>query len=206
MTKKRILYSVTALLFAFLLAQCSLYKTIMNVSRLKFKLNGVQNVYVAGVSLEGKRNIQDFSLLEIASITASVTKGRLPIDFVLNVAAVNPNDGKGGYARTDATIKAFPYRFVLDAKEILRGNIASPVSIPGTGEESVIPLTIGFDLIQSFRDNNYKSLLNLALNLSGNSSSPSNLEVYATPTISTVLGDITYPGELKIVEKQFSDK
>lgn len=204
---KRLLYTAgTALVFAFLFAQCSVYKSMMNISRLKFSLNGVQNVYIAGVSLQGKNKVQDFSILEIAAVTSSLAQGRLPIEFVLNVVAVNPNDGKGGYPRTDASLKSFPYRLVVDNKEILSGNISSPVSIPGTGEQSLIPLTIGFDLVQSFRDNNYQSLINLALNIAGKSNTPSTIALYAQPTVNTILGDLTYPGELKIIEKEFSDR
>jgi len=56
------------------------------------------------------------------------------------------------------------------------------------------------------QDHGFESLVNLALNISGTGSGNSRLTVYTKPTVNTVLGNITYPGELKIVDKEFRDK
>ena len=119
--------------------------------------------------------------------------------------AKNPNDGTGGYPKTDVTLKTFPWRLEIDNVETISGNIAAPVSVPGTGEVTNIPLTMSIDLIEFFGNKGYDNLINLALALGGQQGSSSKLSLYATPTVSSPLGDIKYPGEIKIVEQSFTN-
>ena len=200
--KKILLISV---LLIFSNINCSVYETIVNLSRLQFKLGEVNNFNVSGINISNKSKLEDFSPLEIINLSTVVASGKLPISFTLNVEAKNPNDGTGGYAKTDATLKSFPWRLQIDGKETLSGNIASPVSVPGTGEISIIPIQIELDLMQFIESQGYESLLNLVLALGGQEGSAARLTLFADPTVSTVLGDINYPGELKIVDHKFSN-
>lgn len=201
--KKIFLAVIPLILF---LSGCSVYKSLVNLSRLQFKLNGVQSVTVGGLSLQGKQKISDFSVKEVLAFTTAVAKGNLPITFTLNVAAKNPNDGSGGYAKTNASIESFPYRLLLDNKEVLSGNIAQSVSVPGTGESVIIPLQVSFDLVQTFKNQGYESLLNLALSIAGYSNQKTEIVVFSKPVVKTDLGNLSYPSELKIVDYEFSSK
>ena len=200
--KKRILLS-TALLIT--TSSCSMYETMVNLSRLKFKLGDVVNFTVGGINITNKRSVSDFSSVEVLKLTSALTSGKLPASFTLNVEAKNPNDGTGGYPKTDATLRAFPWRLEIDQVETISGNIGTSVSVPGTGEITNIPLTMNIDLIEFFGNKGYENLLNLALALGGQEGSSSKLSLYATPTVSSPLGDIKYPGELKIVEQSFTN-
>ena len=200
--KKIILLSIALLLTT---SSCSMYETMVNLSRLKFKLGDVVNFTVGGINITNKRSISDFSSVEVLKLTSALTSGKLPASFILNVEAKNPNDGSGGYPKTDATLKAFPWRLEIDEVETISGNIGAPVSVPGTGEITNIPLTMNIDLIEFFGNKGYDNLLNLALALGGQQGSSSKLSLYASPTVSSPLGDIKYPGELKIVEQSFTN-
>ena len=200
---KKILLLLPFILFANL--SCSVYETIVNISRLQFKLGEVSGFTLNGVSLNGKTRIQDFSSLDILKISAAVARGTLPVSFILNVDARNPNDGTGGFKKTNATIKNFPWRLFIDNKETISGDLASPVTVPGTGESINIPLRMNIDLVSFFKNKDYESLINLALNLSGNSQAGSSkLELYAKPAVTSVLGDISYPQEIKIISAEFT--
>jgi hypothetical protein len=200
--KKIILLSIALLLTT---SSCSMYETMVNLSRLKFKLGDVVNFTVGGINITNKRSVSDFSSVEVLKLTSALTSGKLPASFILNVEAKNPNDGSGGYPKTDATLKEFPWRLEIDEVETISGNIGAPVSVPGTGEITNIPLTMNIDLIEFFGNKGYDNLLNLALALGGQQGSSSKLSLYATPTVSSPLGDIKYPGELKIVEQSFTN-
>lgn len=202
--KKIILIS---LLIALSNLSCSVYQTIVNISRLQFKLGAVNNFTLNGVSISGKSKIQDFSATDILKISAAVARGSLPVSFVLNVDAKNPNDGTGGYKSTNATIKDFPWRLMIDNKQTISGDLASSVTVPGTGEIVTIPLRMNLDLVSFFKDKDYESLINLALDIGGynkSSSGTSNLELYAKPIVTTVIGDISYPQEIKIISTGFT--
>lgn len=199
-------FLITSILLSFFtLYQCSLYQTITNLSRLQFKVGEVNSFRVNDLDISGKSSLKDFNAADLLNLTSIFTQGKLPVSFVLNVDAKNPNDGTGGYARTDATLKSFKWRLFIDDKETVSGDIASPVTVPGTGEVTKIPLRVNIDLLQFFKDQGFDRIINLALTLGGKNSSTSKITLYATPTVSTPIGNITYPGELKIVDTQFTN-
>jgi len=201
---KKILYS-SIFLLAFLNISCSVYQTIVNISRLKFKLGQVNNVLVDGISIQGKTSLKDFKPLEVIKLTAAVANKSLPVSFTLNVDANNPNDGTGGYPKTNATIKAFPWKLYIENKETISGDLGHPVSVPGTGELTVIPIQINLDLYKFFSDKGFEGIIKLALAISGEKGYYSKLALYAKPTVTSPIGDITYPGELKIISKEFTN-
>ena len=200
--KKILLISITLMLT---LTSCSVYQTMVNLSRLKFKLGQVNNFTINGINLSGKKSLSDFNAIEMLKLTDVFVSGKMPASFTLNVEAKNPNDGSGGYPKTDATIKSFPWKLEIDNVETINGNIGSPVSVPGTGEAMNIPITMNIDLVQFFKDKGLENVLNLALALGGQQGSSSRLTLYASPTVSSPIGDIKYPGELKIVDQSFTN-
>jgi hypothetical protein len=183
---------------------CSVFQTISNIGRLKFKLGNVGNFSLSGIAVSNKSKLSDFNALDLLKLSSSFAQGNFPVSFILNVEALNPNDGTGGYPSTNATLKSFAWRVLLDNRETISGNIAQPVTVPGTGQAAIIPLQINMDLLSFFKDRGYESLINLALNLGGNSGSASQITLYAKPVISTMLGDLSYPSELKIVDFEFT--
>ena len=184
---------------------CSVYETFVNLSRLQFKLGTVNNFNLNGIDLSNKSKLNDFNLQDILNISSMFSSGKFPVSFTLNVDAKNPNDGTGGYKATDATIQSFPWRLMIDNKVTVSGNINKPVSVPGTGDVTEIPIVIQLDLAEFFKDEGYESLINLALTFGGRNGSTSRLTLYADPVVNTVLGNISYPGELKIVDKSFTN-
>lgn len=185
--------------------QCSVYQTITNISRLQFKVGEVNGFKVNNIDITNKSSLSDFSPSDVLSLTSLFTQGKLPVLFILNVDAKNPNDGTGGYSRTDATLKSFKWKLFIDDTETISGDIDSPVTVPGTGEITKIPLRVEIDLLQFFKEKGFDKVINLALTLGGKNSSSSKITLYATPTVSTIFGDIKYPGELKIIDKQFTN-
>lgn len=199
-------FFLAAVILSFVISgiQCSVYETITNLSRLQFKLGNVNGFEINGISISGKSKLSDLSALDLLSLSSAFAKGSLPSSFILNVEAKNPNDGTGGYKKTDATLQNFKWRLFLDDKETISGDLDQPVTVPGTGDVTTIPLRINIDLMKFFKERGYDSILNLALALGGNQGSSSKISLYATPTVSSVFGNITYPGELKLVDYEFS--
>ena len=202
------LKSTISILIFFLLVigevGCSAYETIVNLSRLKFRIDSIDNLELAGIPLKNKLSINDFSTLETMKLSTAFVRNTLPLTFTINVDAKNPNDGTGGYPRTNATIVSFPWRLFLDDKQTVTGNIGSEVAVPGSGETTKIPLKVTIDLVQFFKDKGYQGILNLALNLVKESSAPSKITLYAQPTVGSQLGNIKYPKEIKIINLEYS--
>jgi len=202
---RKLVLIILSVAITFTIYQCSIYQTITNLSRLQFKLGEVNSFRVNDLDISNKSSLNDFNATDLIKLTSSFAQGKLPVSFVLNVDAKNPNDGTGGYARTDATLKSFKWRLFIDDKETISGDIDSPVTVPGTGEVTKIPLRVNIDLLQFFKDQGFDRVINLALALGGKNGSTSKITLFATPTVSTPLGNITYPGELKIIDTQFTN-
>jgi hypothetical protein len=200
-----IVSGILIFLMAVTLVQCSLVQTIINLTRVKFKLEGVENIYVANVPVMNKTRLSDFSALDMLQLSTSVLKGTLPVTFVLNVNAVNPNSANGKTIAQSATITSFAWRLVVDSKEVLRGNITHPITIPGNGQQTIIPIAIGFDLMKTFKDKSYEGLMDVVLRTTGRSTGATSIELYASPSIHTELGTIAYPGEIKIISKEWTN-
>lgn len=176
---------------------------LSNLQRLKFRVAGVSGFTVANISLSGKQQITDFGLMDGINLLAGYNRKKLPAGFTLNIKALNPNDGTGGSPQTTSTLTSFEWRLLIDDKPTVSGNIEKPIEIPGTGQSAVIPLEINLDLMEFFGEKGYNDLLNLALALGGAQSDISRLAIDAQPRVSTPLGEITYPGRIIIVSKEY---
>jgi len=178
-------------------------KAFTNLSRCKFKLDSVSGFSLMGVNLADKSSISDFSVADGVRLATGFARNEFPASFTLNVAAVNPNDGTGGTPQTAATLTSFAWTLILDNTLTINGDINEPITIPGTGQQSIIPLRMELDLAKFFKERGYESVVNLALALGGANASPSRITLRATPRISTSYGDIRYPGAIDIIDKEF---
>ena len=196
-----------AAFFSLTFTSCSVLQELggaaMNLSRCSFKLDRISDFQVAGISLSGKTKL---GFADAAKAVTAFTTGKLPATFTLFVAASNPNDGSGGTTKTAATLTSFAWNLRLDDTPTISGDIAEPISIPGTGQQAMIPLRMNLDLYTFFKDKGYDKILGLALALGGANSSPSRVTLRAKPTIRTEFGPLTYPGEIDIIDKEFRGK
>lgn len=200
--------TITVPLLAFALTftslSCSVLKemgqAITNLSRCSFKLDGISDFRLAGISLSGKSS---FSLIDAGRAMASFGQGELPASFTLNIAAQNPNTGTGGTTKSTATMTSFAWSLRLDDTPTIDGDIAQPIEIPGTGQTAIIPLRMNLDLLKFFKERGYDKIVNLAFALGGVQGSTSRVTLRARPTIRTDYGPLTYPGEIDIIDREF---
>ena len=176
---------------------------LANLQRLKFKIGSVREFRLLGLDISAKSKLSDFGATDILRVVQSYTAKTLPVSFVLDVLAVNPNDGTGGTTKTVSTLTSLECRLLIDGQPTVIGNIDNPVEIPGTGQESIIPMRLSLDLFEFFAGKRYEDLVALALTLGGRSGSPARLSLDAQPTVSTPIGPITYPGRVTIVSTDF---
>lgn len=179
-------------------------QTFSNISRLKYRIHSARDYQLLGVELGNKRSLKDFNSLELLKLSAGLIKGNLPLTFTINVEAANPNDGGGGYPRTDINITSFPWRLFLNENETVRGNITQPVFVPGKGESVIIPIQVEFDVAKSFKEKSLDDILALLLQVGGAKGSTSNLKLVVKPVLGTPIGKIEYPDEITIVDKSFN--
>lgn len=202
-----VLVTVALLLASLTFYSCNVMKelgqAVTNLSRCTFKLDGISDFQIAGISLAGKTKL---NIADAANAIAAFGRGELPTSFTLNVAATNPNDGTGGTNKSAATMTGFAWNLLIDNTQTISGDIAEPIVIPGTGQQSIIPLRMNLDLLKFFKDKGYEKIIDLALALGGAQGSASRVTLRAKPSIKTDYGTITYPNEIDIVNTEFRGK
>lgn len=203
MSKTRVkLFAIASLALASL--SCSALQDIQqamtNLAQLKFKLAGVSDFQLAGVKLAGRSSL---NLTDGASLLAAFQRGALPASFTVQVAAINPNAASSGSRSPSATIAGLNWTLLIDNISTINGDLQAPVTIPAGGEQVLIPLRMNLDLVQFFKDKGYDHIVKLALALGGASGSPTRLTLRAKPTVTTQFGQITYPSDIDIVDKEF---
>jgi len=176
---------------------------LMNLQRLKFKLGAVHDFSVLGIPIGAKTSLKDFSYADGLKLFDGFRSKRLPAEFVLDILAVNPNDGTGGSRRTVSTLTSLESRLLIDGTPTITGNIDQPVEIPGTGQETVIAIRLGIDLYEFFGNKGYEEIIGLALALGGRGGDSTRLSLDAQPRVTTPIGPITYPGRITIVSAEF---
>ena len=196
------------LLLCFLLLQgCAtlgeIARSLTNLQKLKFRLEGIGDFSLAGIRINEKSQLRDFSITDGIQLLAAFRSKRLPARFLLNVEARNPNDGSGGSTRTVSTLTRFDWRLLIDDRPTISGGIDKALEIPGSGQSTIIPLRLELDLYEFFGSHGYDDLIALALALGGKSGDISRVALDARPSVSTPLGDITWPEPITIVSKEF---
>ena len=175
-------------------------QSITNLSRCSFKLDGISDFRLAGISLQGKTSL---NFGDATTAVASFSQGELPASFLLNVAVQNPNTGTGGTSKSTVTLTSLSWRLLIDDVQTIEGNIPQSIVIPGTGQQTSIPIPMRLDLLKFYRDKGYDKIVNLAFALGGAQGSASRVTLRARPSLKTDFGTLTYPGEIDIVDKEF---
>ena len=195
------------ILSALLLQGCAtlgeIARTLTSLKNLQFRLQGINDFSLAGIGIDRKSQLKDFSITDGIQFLAAFRSRRLPARFLLNVEARNPNDGSGGTTRTISTLTRFDWRLLIDDQPTISGGIDKSLEIPGTGQSTIIPLHLELDLYEFFGNHGYNDLINLALALGGQRGDISRVSLDARPSVSTPLGDITWPERITIISKEF---
>lgn len=177
--------------------------TFTNMQNLKFKLGKVGSFRLAGIDISNKNSISDITTMDILKITQAYKTKKLPAEFILNVDAMNPNNGKNQTKRSDAVITGLDWNLYIDDVKTISGGLASPVSVPGSGETVQIPLSVSLDLYEFFGKNGYDKVVNLAMAIGGAGNNSARLKLDAQPSVRIGNIPLSYPGRITIVNTEF---
>lgn len=202
--------AILLLAIALLIPACASLKSISdaltNLGKLQFKLNNVTNMRVNGIDISRLNSKSNLGFADAARLAAVVAQGQLPVDFTLNVLALNPNNGSGGTQATPLFLRKMDWTLLIDERTTISGSMNQRLEIPGNGQSTTIPLTLSLDVFKFFKDKGYEDVANMLFAIGGASGSASRLKLTARVTVETPLGMFEYPNELTIVDRQFTNK
>ncbi len=173
----RLLSLIVLMAFAGCATLQQIQDTLVNIKRLQFKLDSVAPGSLAGINLAAIDSPAKLSIPDGLKLVGAFKQKSLPLSMTLKI----------------------------DGKETISGDIPNPIEVPGTGQATIIPLQMSLDLYKYFSDQGYESLLNLALAIAGQKGSTSRLTLTAVPTVSVAGFALKYPGQVEIVDKEFTN-
>ena len=162
-----------------------------NLSKCDFRLQSVNQLSLAGINVQAIHKLSDLSFMDAGKLTAAVATGNLPLDFMLNVEAKNPNPSPAGLTKMD-------WILLIDDIEMTRGTVNQQITIPANNGTSVIPMKMHIDLKQALSGKSADAILNFGMNLSGAGNKPTRFTMKLQPTINISSFPITYPGFITV--------
>lgn len=184
---------------------CSTVQGIMSLQQLTYSIHSIESVYLGGVSVGGKKVINDFSVKETLTLALMVSTKKMPLRMTVNIAVKNPNKGMGdanGF-NGSATLKSMDWRLLIDDIPTINGNLPKAFDIPGNGQTTIVPIEMSVELYEYLEQKGYEGMANLALAISGLGGAGTRLKIDALPIVSTFIGDIQYPNRITIIDKEF---
>lgn len=178
-----------------LLAGCATLQQIAALRSVDFSVDRVSDLRLAGVDMGSVRSFRDLGLTDVGRLTLAVSRGELPMDFQLHLAALNPAENSA-----DARLVRMDWTLLLQGRETISGVFADETLLR-RGQPTDVPITMSLDLVDFF-EGSAQDLVELALSLSGQGGSPTQVTLRATPSVDTALGPIRYPQPITIVSRE----
>jgi len=197
---------VLILISLVLIYGCSAQKTLESLSKLEFKIDSVTDFEMLDISISDKKELGDFSAFDLLKLAPAFASGNLPASFTLNVAVKNPNTSDGVSDYLNLEIVELPWEFYFNDKRILKGNISEPIKLHGNSLKKIIPIKISLNIFEIINKNNINQLLKTVLNYGGKNPSTAKISLYVKPVVGTIIGNMSYPERIKVVDYKFSGK
>jgi hypothetical protein len=196
---KRSIYNacrVAPVLVLVFFAGCGFLREIANLRLIDFSIASVTNARLAGVNVERIQSYENLSVSDMALLGMAVARGRLPVEFVVNIQADNPEENG-----VQARLVQMDWTLLLEDRPTISGLLEEEYVIP-PGAPTIIPLRIQLDLLEFF-DRNLPDLVELVLAISGqDGGAPKRIRFEATPSVQTPLGRIRYPHPITIASRE----
>ena len=170
---------------------------------MKYKIHSVTDFEIQGISIDDKSQLGDFSPSDLLTLVPAFGRGKLHASFTLNLLAKNPHPTNSESDFLDLEITAFPWKLFVNDNEILTGDISEPIHLKGNITEERIPIKIHLNVSELLDEGSVNDLLKTVLKFGGKNSSTSNISLYAQPEIGTLIGNISTPNPIKIVDYEF---
>jgi len=175
--------------FGLALAGCSLLGQLQQMAtfaKCQFRLESITNTKLAGVAIQDKHSIKDLSAIDAIRLAAALRSGVIALSFTLNVEGRNPN------AQT-AAMSGMAWIFLIDDREVSRGNLDRPVEIAPNGGTAQVPFDLALDLKQVLSGESLESIKNLAFNVAGQGAHSTRITLKLKPSIMVMGSPLAYP-------------
>ena len=179
---------------AVLVGGCSSLQQLAALRQVGFALTGVTGGRLAGVDIGKIAAGTRLSVLDYGKLTVALARQDVPLDFLVNVEALNPAENK-----VTAKMVRLGWALYLNDKETIHGVVDTAV-VMEPGKPVIMPMRMRVNLVQFF-NGPAQDLVDLAAAVAGVNPDPTKMSLKASPTIDTPLGPLSYPNPITIVSR-----
>ncbi len=173
---------------------CSSLQQLAALRQVGFALAGVTGGRLAGVDIGKIASGTRLSVLDYGKLTVALARQDVPLDFLVNVEALNPAENK-----VTAKMVRLGWALYLNDKETIHGVVDTAV-VMEPGKPVLMPMRMRVNLVQFF-NGPAQDLVDLAAAVAGVNPDPTKISLKASPTIDTPLGPLSYPNPITIVSR-----
>ena len=179
---------------AVVVGACSSLQQLAALRQVGFALAGVTGGRLAGVDIAKIASGTRLSVLDYGKLTVALARQDVPLDFLVNVEALNPAENK-----VTAKMVRLGWALYLNDKETIHG-VVDTVVVMEPGKPVIMPMRMRVNLVQFF-NGPAQDLVDLAVAVAGVNPDPTKISLKASPTIDTPLGPLSYPNPITIVSR-----
>lgn len=174
MKKMIALFGLVILLFS-----CDVAQQITGtyaMTQCKYDYHSVSGLTLAGINLQNANSLASINPISLAQLMAAfaTSSGNLPLSFTLNMNVTNPGI-------QTALLNGANYILEIDGIEMTQGLLNKQIQI-GSGQKTVLPIAMAFDLKKVLSGKSMESVKNLAFNFAGIGNASSNVTVKLKPS------------------------
>ncbi|ATX82061.1 hypothetical protein Ga0123462_1197 [Mariprofundus ferrinatatus] len=178
---------ISMFLASLFLASCATMQHVSELSNVKFTLDRVSDVRIAGIDVMNFSDAQQLNVYQVGRITLATARENLPLDITLHLKTENPVINQ-----VAATLTRMEWTLMLDGRDTISGVLQDQITLQA-GETSDIPLRLSLNMFQFFDEKNALDMLDLALAFAGEGGGiPQGVALKIRPTINTIFGPFTY--------------
>ena len=166
-------------------------QSAVNLAKCEFRIRSVENINLAGISIQNTASIKNLNITDAAKIMAAMGGSTLPLSLQLNFEGKNPNTTSAGLNKLD-------WILFIDDIQMTSGSLDRAFTIPPNNGMAIIPIQVGMDLKQALKGKSLDAIVNFGFNLAGVGNKPTRIKAKLKPTIMIGNYPLSYPGYITV--------
>ncbi len=179
------------LLIVPLFNSCSMINQLASLRNCEYKYKSVTDVRVAGIDVQNKKTLKDFTVLDAASLLAAVNRNEFLLNATVNIEITNPNAGT-------ASLDGGEWIFFIDGKEMIRGNVSKKVQVNPSGGVAIMPMAMIVDLKKILGKENRETIAGFGLGLAAGEGQATRVSLWIKPIMNVGGFPLSYPNYIKL--------
>ncbi len=172
-------------------SSCKTLSELKAFSKCEFHYKSVDEVRVAGIDVQYKKSLKDFTIIDAAKLIKAVAESQYILSLRVNLDVRNPN-------AVNAALSGGEWILFIDGREMLRGMVTQRVEVTANNGTAVLPMVMQVDLKKIFAKESAESIANFGLGLASKEGESTRVSLWIKPVFLIGSATIKYPDYIRL--------